>query len=336
MQGLVNKTVVIVGASSGMGRAAAYAFARQGANLVLAARRAAPLRHAAQHCRELGATGALAVQADVTDPAQMAGLARSAFERFGDIDVWVNMAGLSMWGPFEAIPPEAQARLVQVNLVGVMNGAHAVLPYMLRGKRGIIVNMSSVGGHVPMPFAAAYTASKYGVAGFTEALRDELLARSAIQVCGVYPGFVDTPTNLHSANHTGRTLRPVPPVLDPERVAEEVVGLALHPRRAVHLGMQQALSVPYALAPETTGRIAGRLWERFLLHSGRSAPRTDGTLFEPVAEGTGIRGGWRPEPAGSVPLKKLVVAVLSLGLAAMFLGQRRSQGQAVPLGQKGS
>ena len=114
-----------------------------------------------------------------------------------------------------------------MNLVGAMNGAHAALPHMLRRGRGVIVNVSSIGGRVPIPFAAAYTASKYGVAGFTEALRDELAVRSSMEVCGVYPGYVDTPTNLHSANHTGRTLRPVPPVLDPEDVAEGIVGLAL-------------------------------------------------------------------------------------------------------------
>ena len=78
---------------------------------------------------------------------------------------------------------------------------------MLPRNRGVVVNVSSIGGRVPIPFAAAYTASKYGVAGFTEALRDELAARSGIAVCGVYPGYVDTPTDIHSANHTGRWYR---------------------------------------------------------------------------------------------------------------------------------
>jgi len=179
----------------------------------------------------------------------MQALARAATERFGGLDAWINMAGLSMWAPFEAIPPEAQARLVQVNLIGVMNGAHAALPDMLKQNRGTIINVSSIGGRVPIPFAAAYTASKYGVAGFTEALRDELAARSGVSVCGVYPGYVDTPTNLHSANYTGRSLRPIPPVLDPTDVAEGIVGLAQAPRRALHLGMHHALAVPYILTP---------------------------------------------------------------------------------------
>jgi NAD(P)-dependent dehydrogenase (short-subunit alcohol dehydrogenase family) len=90
------------------------------------------------------------------------------------------------------------------------------LPHFFeRGGRGVIVNVSSIFGRVPMPWAASYSASKAGLAGFTEALRFELASRSGIQVCGVYPAYVDTPTYLNSANYTGRALRPVPPVVPP-------------------------------------------------------------------------------------------------------------------------
>jgi NADP-dependent 3-hydroxy acid dehydrogenase YdfG len=118
------------------------------------------VKQAALRCKETGAAEAVGLVADVTDPRQMEALASAAMERFGRIDVWVNMAGLSMWGTFEAIPVEAQARLVQVNLIGVMNGCHAALPHMLRQGRGVLINMSSAGGRMPLPFAAAYTASK--------------------------------------------------------------------------------------------------------------------------------------------------------------------------------
>jgi len=223
----------------------------------------------------------------------MHALAQAGVERFGGIDVWINNAGLSLWGPFAGISIEAQNRLVEVNLIGVMNGTHAALPHMLsRGGRGVIINMASIGGRLPMPFAAAYSASKFGVKGFTEALRYELAAESDIEVCGLYPSFVDTPTNIHSANYTGRALRPVPPVLSPERLAEAMVSLALRPRRALYVGMHHALAAPYALAPEATGRIMGRMACRFLLESGPPAQAFDGTLFEPVQEGVGIRGGW--------------------------------------------
>jgi short-subunit dehydrogenase len=292
MDRLHSRTIVITGASSGMGLATARAFARRGANLVLAARRAEPLSQAVRDCRALGVQ-AIAVPSDVTDPMQMRALAQAAVDTLGGIDVWINNAGLSLWGPFASISIEAQNRLVEVNLMGVMNGTHAALPHMLsdRGRR-VIINMASIGGRIPMPFAAAYSASKFGVKGFTEALRYELAAQSDIEVCGLYPSFVDTPTNVHSANYTGRALRPVPPVLSPERLAEAMVNLALRPQRALYVGVHHALAAPYVLAPEVTGKTMGRMARRFLLESGPPAETFDGTLFEPVPDGVGVRGGW--------------------------------------------
>ena len=153
--------------------------------MVLAARRRGLLERAAQDCEALGAR-ALAVPTDVTDPAQVRDLAEAAASAFGGIDVWVNKTGTSMWGPFEAIPLEFQARLIELNLLGAIYASHAALPHFFEwGGRGVIINVSSIGGRVPMPLAASYSASKLGLAGFTEALRSELAAHSCIEVCGV-------------------------------------------------------------------------------------------------------------------------------------------------------
>src|SRR5215213_1802580 len=298
MDSLGDATVVITGASSGIGLAAARAFAARGANVVLAARRRELLEQAARDCEVLG-TRALAVPTDVTDPDQVRELADAAINAFGGIDVWVNNAGTSMWGRFEEVPLESQSRLVELNLLGAINGSHAVLPHFLeRGGRGVIINVSLVFGRVPMPFAAAYSASKAGLAGFTEALRAELAPRSEIEVCGVYPAYVDTPTYLNSANYTGRALRPVPPVVPPERVAERIVGLAVRPRRVVHVGTLHASAIPYKLAPDSTGRLVGHLGRRFLFRSGPPADATDGGLFETVPAEAEVHGGWgMPERA---------------------------------------
>jgi hypothetical protein len=183
----------------------------------------------------------------------------------------------------------------------------------------VIINMASLAGRVPHPFATAYTASKFGVAGFTEALRYEVLTRSAVEVCGIYPGVVDTPIPLHAANHTGRALRPPSPVMDPEHIAGHIVDLASHPRRALHVGLHHAVVPAYAVAPETTGRIMGRLGAFFLLHSGPEAAATNGAIFTPMPGTTGMRIGW-----GAPQHRKARQAGFGLaaGLAALLLGRR--------------
>jgi hypothetical protein len=116
--------------------------------------------------------------------------------------------------------------------------------------------------------------------------------RSDIAVCSVHPAYVDTPTYLESGNHTGRELRPVPPVVEPERVAEQIVALAVRPRRSARVGALNLGALPYALAPDPVGRLTARLLGRYLLHTGRRVAPDAGGLFHPVAGPAETRGGW--------------------------------------------
>jgi NADP-dependent 3-hydroxy acid dehydrogenase YdfG len=312
--------VVVTGGSSGIGLATALAFARRGARLVLAARGPERLAAAAQRCTALGAE-TLAVPTDVTDAARVEALADAAVERFGRIDVWVNDAGTSLWGPFEEIPAEAHAALVGTDLLGVLHGSAAAVRRMLAaGGTGVIVNVGSISGRWPTPWAATYTAAKHGVAGFSDALRAELAVRSRIAVCSVHPAYVDTPTYLESGNWTGRELRPVPPVVEPERVAERIVGLALRPRRSVRVGAAHGVTVLSALAPDTVGRLAARLGRRYLLRSGRPSAPFAGGLTGPVAGPAEVRGGWGARQRRTA---RLAAASAAAGAAGIAVAARR-------------
>ena len=318
MQDLAGASVVITGASSGIGRAAALAFARRGARVALAARRAELLEEVARQCRDSG-TQAIAVPTDVTDAQAVTRLARAAAQAFGGIDVWINNAGSGVIGRFQDVPLELHRRTIELNLLGAMHGAHAVLPVFLRRGQGVLINNNSLGGWAPTPFAAAYTASKFGLRGFTASLRQELGDWPDIHVCAVFPAVIDSPGLAHGANLSGKRIDPGPLLYAPQDVAETFVALARRPRDEVAVGWPaRAVQIAYALAPGPTEHLMGAAMRR-ALERAAPAPRSEGALMRPVAQGAGIEGGWR-ERKGVLSGRRLARIGLAVAGAALVLG----------------
>lgn len=313
---LKDAVVVITGASSGIGRATALAFADKGAAVVVAARRDAALDDLDAEIERNGGR-ALAVPTDVTDEQAVQRLADRTVERFGKIDVWVNDAAVMLFAPFVDAPLADYRRVMDVNFFGYVHGARAALPVFQKQGNGTLINVSSVVTRMPQPYTSAYVASKHAVHALGESLRQELTLAGAkdIHVVNILPAVIDTPLFQHAANYTGRRPKTFPPVYPAENVANAIVRAATHPKRDVYVGNAgRLLNLQMKFMPAAVKRAAATMVDKGHLDD-TPAPSTSGNLFKPMMAGADVSGGWKA--TGSSRAKRLAtVGVVAVPLAA--------------------
>lgn len=256
----MTETVLITGASQGIGKATTQLFASKGYNVVLAARHADRLQNLAQEIESQG-TAALAVPTDVRDPEQVKNLVEKAIAHFGAIDILINNAGVYLLGPVEEFSLEDWHTCIDTNLWGYIHTIYAILPHFLARKKGTIVNVGSIGGKIPIPYQTIYTASKYAVTGLTEALHAELTPKG-IQVCGIHPNLIKTDL-MERAIFRGKNQEDFQqrhdlvenavksPLLEtPEKVAQAIFDAVKHKKPDVLVGSAKLSNASYKLLPD--------------------------------------------------------------------------------------
>jgi NAD(P)-dependent dehydrogenase (short-subunit alcohol dehydrogenase family) len=290
---LKNKTVVVLGASSGFGRGTALKLGELGANVVIAARRGAALDHIVTEINSAGGHG-LAVPMDISDPGQVAALANQAIERFGTLDVWINNVGIGALGFFWDIPVEDHARVIDVNLKGLIYGAHAAVSRFRIQGFGTLVNVGSIDSEVPLAYQASYAASKAGVLSLSRSLNEELRLTGSdhIKVATIMPWAVDTPWWLHAANYTGHAPR-MAAMDDPELVVDAIISACVNPKEEMPVGWKaHASNVSHHMFPDLTERLSAKIADQEV-KKAQPLAATAGALHDPMAGTEKIDGGIR-------------------------------------------
>ncbi len=270
---LRDQTIVITGASSGIGKATAERAARMGANLVLAARDEGLLRELHGSLEAQGAA-CVYICADVGVEADVARIVNLAQTRFGGFDTWVNNAGVGVYGELTNVPLEDQMRVFQTNYWGVVNGSLAAIAHFrARGVAGTLINIGSIVSDVGAPLLGAYAASKHAVKGFTDTLRMELLhAGDPIRVTLIKPSGVDTPFDAHAKNYLPHAAKLPDPLYSPDLVARTILHAATHAVREITVGWSGKQITLFAkAAPGAADRVLPRTLYR--MQQDENAPK---------------------------------------------------------------
>lgn len=292
-QGSRTETVVITGASAGVGRATARAFGRRGANVALIARGRADLEAAR---REVEAAGgqALVLPVDVAKPDQIEAAADATTEAFGPIDIWTNNAMTSVFSPATEMTADEYRRVTEVTYLGYVYGTLSALKRMVPRDAGVIVQVGSALAYRGIPLQSAYCGAKHAIQGFTESVRCELLHdESTVHITMVQLPALNTPQFDWVKSRLPRKPQPVPPIFQPEVAADAILWAAHHRRRELIVGWPTVLSI-------TANRVAPSLLDRYLARTGYDSQQYDGSadpdrpndLWEPVAIDYGAHGAF--------------------------------------------
>ncbi|WP_111413489.1 SDR family oxidoreductase [Billgrantia lactosivorans] len=281
---LEEQTLVITGATSGIGLATTRLAAERGARLVVVARDESALEALVEELDQRGAA-AVAVAADVGDPKQVRDIAQTAIHQFGGFDTWINNAGVSLFGYLTDQPLEDQRRLFDTDFWGVVHGSlEAARHLAVRAEPhgGAIINLGSVVSDRAIPLQGMYSAAKHAVKGFTDALRMELEELGApISLTLVKPGSIATPFPHHAGNHLAVEPTLPPPLYEPSVVAEAILHCAEHPRRDMRVG---GASKGIAMLGQLAPRLADRIMRRSMIPRQQSnqPPHGIGGLHRPA------------------------------------------------------
>lgn len=325
-----DQVVVVLGASSGIGREVALRFGAEGAKVVVAARSESGLTSLVQTIESRGGR-AISVICDVADPAQVERVAASAVQAFGRIDTWVNVAATTIYARFEDTSPEEFRRVMEVNYLGQIHGALAALPRLRETGGGALISISSVESSVALPLTSAYAASKHAIEGAMEALRRELIAEGApISVTSIKPGTINTPLFNNARSKLGVVPKGPPPVYHPVIVADCVLHAATKPVRDLYAGGAARMM--------TLGQIfAPGLVDRLLARFGIEAQKTSRTeidgdnLDRPRTGDNRTEGDYTSQQRRfsvytwiqTHPAAKLLAAAGVLGGGALMVGRAR-------------
>jgi NAD(P)-dependent dehydrogenase (short-subunit alcohol dehydrogenase family) len=329
----MSRTVVITGASAGVGRATAQAFAAEGARIGLIARPSERLQAAAREVKERGGTG-LALGADVADAEQLEAAAERVERELGPIDVWVNNAMVTVFARFSDITPAEFKRVTEVTYLGAVYGTMAALRRMLPRNRGRIIQVGSALAYRSIPLQSAYCGAKHAIAGFTDSLRTELIHDGKnIHLTMVQLPAMNTPQFNWCRSKLPRHPQPVPPIFQPEVAADVIVWASHRQRREVFVGAPTVIAIEgNKIAPGFADKYLGRTGFDSQQTSEPADPDRPDNLFEPVAADFGAHGIFDHEARewdAEVWLTKhkrsaAVAGVAALGALALALSRKKA------------